>query len=346
MPPPVHVLHLSGATTTQEMADLSHLYARDCAAACADPSRWTFSFVDLAPDGTWRFPASLDQTALAAAESVSVDRAVARLVEMAPDVVIPQLFDLPGMTHVRALLDLLDLPYVGNPPHVMALAADKALARAVVAAAGVAVPDAEVVEPAQTPSLSPPVVVKPVDADNSVGVTLVRAKAELGPALDGAWSVAPRALVEQYIPLGREVRCGTLELEGEIVALPLEEYRVDPVNKPIRDASDKLRRDEDDQLHLVAKDAAHAWIVADDDPIVPAVQAAARTCHQALGCRQYGLVDFRIDPAGQPWFLEAGPYCSFAEQSVITTMAAAADIPLPALFAECVTAAIRTHRTT
>ena len=54
---------------------------------------------------------------------------------------MPQLFCLPGMTTYRALLELLDIPYVGNRPDVMALGADKPRARAVVAAAGVDVPE-------------------------------------------------------------------------------------------------------------------------------------------------------------------------------------------------------------
>jgi D-alanine-D-alanine ligase len=54
----------------------------------------------------------------------------------------------------------------------------------------------------------------------------------------------------------------------------------------------------------------------------------AKKCHQALGCRHYSLFDFRIDPKGQPWFLEAGLYCSFAPKSVIPCMAKAAGIPL------------------
>lgn len=44
------------------------------------------------------------------------------------------------MTEYRTLLDLLKIPYVGNPSKVMAIAADKAKARAVVSAEGVQVP--------------------------------------------------------------------------------------------------------------------------------------------------------------------------------------------------------------
>ena len=37
-------------------------------------------------------------------------------------------------------------------------------------------------------------------------------------------------------------------------------------------------------------------------------------------------------PAGTPWFLEAGPYCSFSPQSVVVTMMRAAGEPLDAFF--------------
>ena len=52
----------------------------------------------------------------------------------------------------------------------------------------------------------------------------------------------------------------------------------------------------------------------------------------ALGCRHYSLFDFRIDPGGEPWFLEAGLYCSFANTSVLSVMAGAASISLCELF--------------
>jgi D-alanine-D-alanine ligase len=50
------------------------------------------------------------------------------------------------------------------------------------------------------------------------------------------------------------------------------------------------------------------------------------------GLQVLSLFDFRIDPDGQPWFLEAGLYCSFARESVISMMAAAARIPVRELF--------------
>ena len=137
----------------------------------------------------------------------------------------------------------------------------------------------------------------------------------------------------RYVELGREVRCGSVERDGRLVCLPLEEYAVDSTRKPIRPYHDKISRGSDGGLNLVAKDAGHAWIVDPSDPVTPAVWEAAAACHRALGCRHYSLFDFRIDPAGRPWFLEAGLYSSFARTSVISVMAAAAGTPLDELFA-------------
>ena len=117
-----------------------------------------------------------------------------------------------------------------------------------------------------------------------------------------------------------------LERDGELVCLPLEEYAVDPVGKPIRDRADKLARSATGDLYLVAKDAATPGSSTPTTPPTARVWAAARRCYRALGCRHYGLFDFRLDPDGRPWFLEAGLYCSFARTSVVAAMAAAAGI--------------------
>jgi D-alanine-D-alanine ligase len=250
------------------------------------------------------------------------------------DVVVPQMFCILGMTSYRRLLGALRLPYIGNTPEVMAIAADKWTTRAIVSEAGVAVPAGQVVRAGERSTVQLPVVVKPVNADNSVGVSLVREPAELGAAMDLALGHSGAALVESYVELGREVRCGIIVRDGELVCLPLEEYAVDTTTKPIRGRDDKLRRTDDGDLYLVAKCASHAWIVPTDDPITAVVWEAARRCHRALGCRHYSLFDFRIDPDGKPWFLEAGLYCSFAPTSVIAVMAAASGVKVADLFAD------------
>lgn len=339
----LRVLHLAGSAVSDFYAELSRLYAADALAALADPARYQHVAAHVSPDGRWRFPADLSPESVEAAPSVPVGAAVQRLAALGLDAVVPQMFCIPGMTTYRSLVELLGIPLLGNPGDVMALGAHKARARAVVAAAGVRVPEGELLRRGDKPSLAPPVVIKPVDTDNSLGLSLVRTAAQYPGALAAAFAESEEVLVERYVELGREVRCGIVVRGGELVGLPLEEYAVDSVTKPVRLHDDKISAGSQG-LGLVAKDAAHAWIVDPSDPVTDAVWAAAKACHRALGCRDYSLFDFRIDPDGQPWFLEAGLYCSFARTSVVSVMARAAGIEVDELFATVLAGALARGR--
>lgn len=322
-----NIVQLVGSPVDEFHAELSRLYARASAEALAERHDVRFAYV--APGGTWQFPASLDAASLAAADPLPRTAGIAHLAGMRPDVVLPQMFCLPGMTSYRGLLDVLGLPFLGNTAEVMANTADKAIARALVAARGVAVPEGRFVTGPDQVDLPLPLVVKPARSDNSVGVSLVTERDALPAAVALAAEHGSGVLAEAFIPLGREVRCGVLDVDGQLVCLPLEEYALDA---PIRLPADKLGRSGAGDLRLTAGDGGRAWIVAAGDPIEEAVFDAARTCFTALGCRHYGLFDFRIDPDGQPWFLEAGPYCSFAPSSVIAKMAAAQGYSILELF--------------
>jgi D-alanine-D-alanine ligase len=334
------VLHLVGSAVDPFYADLSLRYARDCLAATADPARYRHHLAYVSPGGRWCFPDDLSAAAIAAAPTRSLAAAVDHLDRLRPAVAVPQMFCVPGMTTYRSLLDAMGIPFVGNTAAVMAVAADKAKAKAIVAAAGVAVPRGQVLRGDEQPTVVPPAVVKPLDADNSLGVALVHDRADYAGAVAGARAHSSAVLVEEYVELGREVRCGVLERAGELVCLPLEEYAVDPVGKPVRDHADKIARADDGEVTLMAKDVDRAWIVDPADPLTARVRAAARACHLALGCRHYSLFDFRVDPAGRVHFLEASPYCSFARASVVAVMAAAAGITLDELFATAVAQAL------
>ena len=336
----LRVLHLVGSPVDDFHCALSRLYATDCLAATADPQRYEVHVAFVTPDRRWRFPDDLSDESIAAAPSMDVAAAVGHLVDLDVDVAVPQMFCGPGMTTYRALLDLLGIRYVGNAPEVMALTMDKARARAVVASAGVDVPHGELLGPGDRPTITTPAVVKPVDSDNSVGVGYVAAPTGYPDALDRAFEHSDRVLVEEFVELGREVRCGIVVEGGELVCLPLEEYGLDPRSAPIRGYGDKLASGDDGDLHLVAKEPTKAWIVDVEDPITEAVWAMARTCHSALGCRHYSLFDVRVDPGGRPWFLEAGLYCSFARKSVICTMAAATGVDTAELFRRSIRAVV------
>ena len=323
----LRILHLVGSAHNDFYCNLSRLYAQDCLTGIANQSLYDFEIAYITPDLLWRFPPSLSSEDIAITKPMSLFKAIEFLTARNIDLVLPQMFCIPGMTHYRSLLDLLKIPYIGNTPDIMAITAHKARAKAIVAAAGVKVPRGEILRSGDIPTIKPPAVVKPASSDNSLGVTLVKDATEYETALKIAFEYAEEVIVEEYIELGREVRCGIIVKNGELVGLPLEEYLVTS-HKPIRNYADKLQQGDDGNLYLTAKDNIKAWIVNTHDPITQKVQEMAKKCHQALGCRHYSLFDFRIDPNGEPWFLEAGLYCSFAPKSVISSMAKAAGIPL------------------
>ncbi|HCQ20532.1 MAG: D-alanine--D-alanine ligase [Aphanizomenon flos-aquae LD13] len=323
----LRILHLVGSAYNDFYCNLSRLYAQDCLTGIADQLLYDFEIAYITPDLLWRFPPSLSSEDIAITKPMSLFKAIEFLTARNIDLVLPQMFCIPGMTHYRSLLDLLKIPYIGNTPDIMAITAHKARAKAIVAAAGVKVPRGEILRSGDIPTIKPPAVVKPASSDNSLGVTLVKDATEYETALKTGFEYAKEVVVEEYIELGREVRCGIIVKDGELVGLPLEEYLVNS-HKPIRKYVDKLQQTDNGNLCFAAKDNIKSWIVNTHDPITQKVQEMAKKCHQALGCRHYSLFDFRIDPNGEPWFLEAGLYCSFAPKSVISSMAKAAGIPL------------------
>ncbi|NER30328.1 MAG: D-alanine--D-alanine ligase [Symploca sp. SIO1C4] len=327
----LRILHVVGSAESDFYCNLSRLYAKDCLAATANPSLYQFHIAYITPDCQWRFPLSLSREDIASAKPMPLSDAINLITAKNIDLVLPQMFCIPGMTQYRALFDLLNIPYVGNTPDLMALTAHKARAKAIVAAAGIKVPFGELLRQGETPKIKPPVVIKPANSDNSLGVALVKDVADYDTALKTAFEYSDEVLVEDYIELGREVRCGIIVKDGKLMGLPLEEYLVNSQDHPIRNYADKLKQEADGELNCAAKDNIKAWIVDPSDPITESVQEVAKKCHQALGCRHYSLFDFRIDPQGQPWFLEAGLYCSFSTKSVIGSMAKASGIPVDEL---------------
>ena len=354
----IKVLHVTGSPESQFFADLSLLYARGCLESACDSERYESLIAYVGPDNQWRFPKSLSADVIADAEPMSFAHAMQRLEGYEVEVIIPQMFCQAGMTHYRSLSDLLDVPMVGNSASVMAVAADKVLTRSVVSDAGVQVPKAKVLRlsqlrehgdfddalDSQVAALSEklPLIVKPALSDNSVGVSRPTTAPELRSAMEEAFEHSETVLVEDYIPLGREVRCGVVDRQGELMCLPLQEYRMEGDSAYIRETSSKLTQTEDGNLDLTSKYNPQSWIVDEDDPLTQRVWDAAKNCHRSLGCRDYSLFDFRIDSQGRPWFLEAGLYCSFSPSSILVAMVEAAGIPLSALFNDLVDQAMHT----
>merc|ERR1719486_1820437 len=296
-------------------------------------------------DGSWSFPDDFSSEAKSAARRVDLAEAMQILKELSPSAVVPHMFCLPGMTTYRALFDALGTPLVGNDAGVMALSTNKAQSRAVVAAGGVRVPEAEILRNGQKPKMSPPFVLKPCNEDNSMGITLFTGKdgQDLDEALKTAFSFDTEVLCERYIALGREVRAAVLENEnGSLELLPCLEYFLNESN-PIRASKDKLLTDERG-VPITVTTGGRKCPADIDETLRGKLEHLCVQSHRALGCKDYSLYDVRIDPEGEPYFLEACLYCSFAPKSVIVAMSVGGGNTQQAVFEMLVNRAIERKR--
>src|ERR1700761_6915237 len=121
---PLRVLHLIGSAVDEFHAELSRLYAGACLDALAGTADYSPCIAYVSPDGSWRFPTELSDAALKRARAMSLEDAIRRIRTIDVDLMVPQMFCVPGMTTYRALFDKLGIPYVGNPADVMAVAAN------------------------------------------------------------------------------------------------------------------------------------------------------------------------------------------------------------------------------
>ena len=129
---------------------------------------------------------------------------------------------------VQGLLDLLKIPYQGAGVLGSALAMNKLAAKRMYEKADIPSPDYisfsegdPVDPPAWVNRLGLPIVVKPVCAGSSVGMTIVKDEKDLSQAIDKGLEFDDTLLLEQFIK-GVELTCGVLGNEN-IEALPIIE---------------------------------------------------------------------------------------------------------------------------
>src|SRR6516164_7604306 len=151
---------------------------------------------------------------------VDVGRDIAAvLTSLKPDVALNLLHGRPGEDGtIQGLLEILQIPYSHSGTFSSALAMQKDAAKAVMASAGVAVPDGIVVSrraAAKSHVLPPPYVIKPIAEGSSVGVFIVT-EAHAHPPQElyrDDWAYGDFVLCERYIA-GQELTCAVLGEEA------------------------------------------------------------------------------------------------------------------------------------
>jgi D-alanine-D-alanine ligase len=218
---------------------------------------------------------------------------------------------------VQSLLDLAGIPYTGSGKLGSALGWDKDVAKRLFVAAEVPTPDwlmAPVSPEAAEQRLGFPLIVKPNGQGSTVGLTLVKAPAELDAAIELAAGFDSEVMIERYIA-GREITVGILD--GQALAVG----EIIPKTGPIFDYAAKYQSGGAEEIfpaNLTPAQAARA-------------RELALRVHRALKLDVYSRVDFRMDAEGEFWCLEVNTLPGLTAASLLPRAAAAVGISFPDL---------------
>jgi D-alanine-D-alanine ligase len=197
---------------------------------------------------------------------------------------------------VQGFLETLGIPYTGSGVLASALAMDKLRCKEFLKGHRITMPGHaafysgcgfEQLAGANTSQL--PLIVKPSGSGSSDGLTVVRDRASLAPALNAAFAFDSCVLVEEFIP-GVEITGAVL---GNDVLEPLPLIEIVPA-KGIYDREAKYTPGATDEICPARLSPA----------VTTRAQELAQRCHRALGCRGMSRTDMMVTPSGEVYFIE------------------------------------------
>lgn len=219
---------------------------------------------------------------------------------------------------VQGLLEVLGLPYTGSGVLASALAMDKLRTKQVWSSAGIPTPaftpltDAAALTTLRD-TLHYPVIVKPAHEGSSIGIS----KVDSAEDLHAAWQLARRydeeVFAEQWIA-GEEFTAGILGSE----ALPL--IRLETPNT-FYDYDAKYQADTTRYLIPSGLEDAREQVL----------QTQSLAAFRALGAGGWGRVDFMLDDAAEPWFIEVNTIPGLTDHSLVPMAAQAGGMDFTSL---------------
>jgi len=217
---------------------------------------------------------------------------------------------------LQAVLDVLGVRYTGSGALGSGLAMDKDIAKRLFQDRGI--PTAEwLMAPAATAEVESrlgwPVVVKPSKQGSTVGLTVVKAAAELEPAVAEAGRYDDEVMIEAFIP-GRELTVGILDGRALAVGEIIPQHE-------IFDYECKYTPGMSQEIFPARLPAA----------VAERCRRLGLEAHEALKLGGYSRVDFRLTPAGEMLCLEVNTLPGMTATSLLPQSAAAMDISFPEL---------------
>lgn len=247
---------------------------------------------------------------------VDVDRDVsARLAALKPDVAFNALHGPAGEDgSIQGILEVLQIPYTHSGVLASAVAMNKPMAKMIMAAAGVPVPEGKVVnrfDAARSHVLTPPYVLKPIAEGSSYGVFIVGRDHQHPPQelTREDWPYGDEILAESFVG-GRELTCAVMgdQALGVIDIRAADGGWYDYNAKYAKGGS----------IHVLpAKIKENIYLT---------IQQLSLRAHKALGCRGVSRSDFRYDDGpggtGELVVLEVNTQPGMTETSLVPELAA------------------------
>ena len=242
---------------------------------------------------------------------------------------------------VQGLFELADLPYVGSGVLASALAMDKAMAKVVLAQAGLpqapylVVPerdwraDPDRVAAEVEGRLAYPVFTKPARLGSSIGISKVKTPDGLAAGLADAFAHDTKALVEQGI-VARELECGVLGNDAPEASVVGEVI-------PGHEFYDFEAKYLDESLKLEIPAPVPG-------PVRDRVRELSLRAFQALDCEGFARVDFFYEEAtGRVLLNEVNTIPGFTPKSMFPMLWGASGLSYPDLVARLVDLAVERH---
>jgi D-alanine-D-alanine ligase len=223
--------------------------------------------------------------------------------------------------NVAAMYELFRIPYTGSPPLTLGLALDKALAKAVFHAHGIPTPRHQLFEDKELEPIDPqlrfPLIVKPAQEDASIGIDANAIVAD-ATALEKRVRFIQKefeqpALAEEFID-GRELNVAVLAAsDSKFVTLPISEITFDGVPEGMpRIVSYEAKWVEESPMYQTTLPECPAKL---PENIAIETRTIALKAANAVGLRDYGRVDMRMDANGNLYVLEANPNPDISEDA-------------------------------
>ena len=222
---------------------------------------------------------------------------------------------------VPSILEMLNTPYSGSDPQCLAICLDKPLTKKLVALEGVSTPTWRLINNRQELReidccrFPFPAIIKPAYEGSSKGIrltSLVEGAKQANEVIESLLDKYHQPVMMEKIILGDEVTVG---ITGNSPPRVLGVMRILP--KQRNDNFLYTLEVKRNYLELVDYECPACL----EEKVLQRIQTSSLKAFEALGCRDFARLDFRISTAGVPYFLEINPLPGLGDYSDLVIMA-------------------------